>query len=212
MQKQIIIGVLTLGLMTVMTESAVSQQWAIKADFAESCSCNPACPCLFGSSPTLGHCDSNGLIEIKEGNYGDVRLDGLSVVYSARLGEWINYYVSEGATDEQVKAAALLIAALFDFPADMKVLKTKKVTVSVERTSTKVKFSVPASVVEIEMMEGRDGKPIKIRNLSAPYTIGYKQYKSITNSHHSKDKEFSYSGTNGFTSRIEASGKVITKK
>lgn len=49
-----------------------------------------------------------------------------------------------------------------------------------------VKFSVPDSTVEIEMMEGRDGNPIR---------------------NHSKNKEFSYSETHGPTSKIDTSSK-----
>ena len=89
----------------------------------------------------------------------------------------------------------------------MKVLSTEKVPISIERSETKVKFSVPASTVEIEIMKGRDGKPIQIRNLPAARLVDYTQYKSITNSHKSKDKEFSYAGTNGLTSKVDTSSK-----
>lgn len=207
MQKSIIVLALALGLLAGMSASAWAQQWAIKADMAESCSCNPACPCLFGSAPTLGHCDANGLLEIKEGHYGDVILDGISVVYTGRLGGWMKYYVSEDATDEQVKAVEPFMMKLYGLPADTKVLSSEKVPVSVERTETRVKFSVPASAVEIEMMEGQDGKPITIQNLPFPFNKGYTQYKSITNSHKSKDKEFSYSGSNGMVLKMDASSK-----
>lgn len=207
MKKQIVITMLALGIIATMALSAGAQQWAIKGDRVKSCSCNAACPCPFGSSPTLGHCDSVELVEIKEGYYGDVRLDGISVVNTHRFKEWVKYYVSENATDEQVKAVEPLMAVVLEHPAKEKVLSTEKVPVSIERTATKVKFSVPASTVEIEIMKGRDGKPIKIQNLPGSYNIDYTQYKSITLSHHSKDKEFSYSGTNGATSKIEAMSK-----
>lgn len=207
MQKRIIIWILALGLLTTMAVSARGQQWAIKGDRVVSCSCNSACPCMFGSSPTLGHCDGVELVEIKEGHYGNVRLDGISVVITLRLREWVKYYVNENATDEQVKVVGSLVAALMPGFAKMKVLSTEKAPISIERTETKVKFSVPSSAVEIEMMKGRDGKPIKIQNLPASFYIDYTQYKSITIGHHSKDKEFSYSGTHGATSKIEAMGE-----
>ena len=207
MKVQIIILILAVGIMAAMAVSVSAQDWAIKGDYTESCSCNPTCPCHFGSPPTLGHCEGTGLLEIKEGHYGDVRLDGKSVVSALRVGEWVKYYVSEDATDEQVKAVGPLMAALFGYPAEMKVLSTEKVPVSIERSETKVKFSVPASTVEIEIMKGRDGKPIQIRNLPAVHLVDYTQYKSITNSHKSKDKEFSYAGTNGLTSKVDASSK-----
>ena len=207
MKNQITIYMLILGLIAAMVPFATAQQWAIRADYAESCSCKLTCPCHFASSPTLGHCEVNGLLEIRDGHYGDVSLNAISVVFAARPGEWAKYYISEDATDEQVKAVEPLMAELFKFFADTKVLSTEKVPVSVERTATRVKFSVPASTVEIEMMKGRDGKPIKIENLPAPYLVDYTQYKSITNSHDSKDKKFSYSGTNGLISKVNITSK-----
>lgn len=206
MQRQIMTWGIALALIAVMASSAVAQEWAIQADFTNSCSCNVGCPCLFESPPTLGHCDENSLLEIKSGHFDGVRLDGISVVSTGRGGEWAKYYVSDDATDEQVEAAVQLMKAVLDVPDGMEVLAVEKVPVSVERSASKVKFSVPASTVEIEMMMGRDGKPIRIQNLPATYATGHTQYKSITNSHKSDDKEFAYSGTNGFTSKIDAQG------
>jgi len=41
--------------------------------------------------------------------------------------------------------------------------------ISAERTSVNVKLSVPASSVEIEIMEGLGSKPIKVENLPLPF-------------------------------------------
>jgi hypothetical protein len=212
MKKQIIIGVMALALMAAMSASAGSEEWAIKADYTGSCSCNPACPCVFGSPPTLGHCDDVGLFEIKQGHYGDVSLDGISLVATSRFGEWVKFSISKDATDEQVKAAIKLIAAIGFLPPSAKVLSTEKVTISIERTADKIKFSVPSTTVEIEMMKGLNGKPIKIQNLPAqnlpfPRLIDHTQYKSITLNHDSEDKKYSYSGTNGFTAKIDTTSK-----
>ncbi len=212
MKKQMIVLMLASFITVAMTASVVAQDWAIKADYTESCSCNPACPCLFGSPSTLGYCEGNSLIEIKEGHYGDVSLDGISVVTALSLGKWVKLYVSENATDKQAKAAVELIKLdqTFGllFSGDTKILSQEKVPVAIEKTSTNIKFSVPASMVEIEMMKGRDGKPIKIQNLPVPYMNDHTQYKSITVSHKSEDKEFKHSGTNGLTAKIETAGKI----
>jgi hypothetical protein len=133
MYKQIIVSLLALVLVATVPASAGGKDWAVKGDFAESCSCLPACPCHFGSSPTLGHCDGAALLEITEGNYGDVRLDGITVVTIERVGEWMKYYVSENATDEQVKTVEPLMGALLGFPTDMKLLSIEKAPVSVEQ-------------------------------------------------------------------------------
>src|SRR5262249_39756130 len=38
------------------------------------------CPCNFAQPPTTGECEGILAWHIREGNYGDVRLDGLSVM------------------------------------------------------------------------------------------------------------------------------------
>ena len=60
--------------------SAAGTAWSIKADYTDACSCAPSCPCLFGSGPTLGHCEGITLVEIESGHYGDVGLDGIKVL------------------------------------------------------------------------------------------------------------------------------------
>jgi hypothetical protein len=212
MKSQIRILVLAIFIVGIFAASVIAQDWAIKADYTESCSCNPVCPCLFGSPSTLGYCEGNNLIEIKEGHYGDVKLDGVSMVTAFSLGKWLKLYVSENATDEQAKALAELVKLEgtfgFIYSGKSEILSQENAPISIEKTPESVKFAVPASTVEIEMMKGWEGKPITIQNLAVPFMRDYTQYKSVTTSHESKDKEFAHSGTNGLTARIEASGKM----
>ncbi len=42
---------ISVGILTYQT-AALTDNWAIKAEIAESCSCDPTCPCMFGSPPT----------------------------------------------------------------------------------------------------------------------------------------------------------------
>lgn len=55
-------------------------QWWMKGDWFDVCSCNIACPCEFAQPPTNNTCEGVLAYHIREGTYGDVRLDGLSVV------------------------------------------------------------------------------------------------------------------------------------
>lgn len=212
MKNQITLWVAGVFIMGIMAATATAQDWSIQADYTESCSCNPACPCLFGSPSTRGYCEGNNLIEIKKGHYKDVTLDGISVVTAFSLGKWLRLYVSENATEAQAKAVLDLLKLDRTFGmiygGGSKILSREKAPVFVEKTSTTVKFSVPASVVEIEMMIGWEGNPIKIQNLPAPFMTDHTQYKSVTLTHKSQGKEFSHTGTNGLTSRIHASGEL----
>jgi hypothetical protein len=205
-----LIGMAVLAFMAAAVTVEGAEEWAVKGDYAESCNCKPTCPCYFGSPPTHSHCDAAMWIEIKEGHYGDVRLEGISSIAVFRLGKWVEFYVSDNANDDQVKAAQKLLETVFaeNFPpAGTGVLSTEKAPISVERTESSLKFSVPTTTVEIEMMKGLEGKPIKIQNLPLDWTKELLQYKSITLSHNSKNKKFSYSGTNGFVAKLEASSK-----
>ncbi len=89
---------------------------------------------------------------------------------------------------------------------DVEVLTLEKVAISVERTDSRVKFTAPALTVEIRAIKGMDGTPIKIHNLPDSDLVDYAQYKSVENSHKSPKVSFHYSGTNGFTSRLDARG------
>src|SRR6266446_10704901 len=54
--------------------------WRIKADYLENCNCDLLCPCLFAVAPTEGDCNVPIAYHIREGHYGTVQLDDLTVV------------------------------------------------------------------------------------------------------------------------------------
>jgi hypothetical protein len=190
-------------------EAARNTAWSIKADYTDACSCQPSCPCLFGSAPTLGHCEGVTLVEIESGHYGEVGLDGVKVLAVYRGGNWIKFYVTDEADEAQTEAAVKLLPTFEDFFAIENVLEVKNVPLSVERSAERMKISTPNTTAEIEVMKGKNGKPIKIENLPspgfpAPPFLDHTQYRSIIIKHEGEDKQFEYSGTNGFTARIEA--------
>ena len=187
---------------------SLNSAWSVKADYTDTCCCQPTCPCLFGSGPTLGYCDGVTLIEIERGHYGDVRLDGVKVLAVYRGGSWIKFYVTDEADKVQTEAAVKLLPAFEDFFAVDNVLEVKNVPISVERSAERMRIVTPNTTAEIVVMKGKNGKPIKIANLPspdfpAPPFLDHTQYRSVTLKHDAKDKQFEYSGTNGFTARIE---------
>ena len=54
--------------------------WEIQADELVTCNCAYGCPCQFNALPTRGNCEALASFEIKEGHFGDTRLDGLRSV------------------------------------------------------------------------------------------------------------------------------------
>lgn len=65
-----------------MESSSTAQipSWHLKADYVETCNCDYGCPCNFDAFPSNGFCRALVLYHIREGNYGDIKLDGLDVV------------------------------------------------------------------------------------------------------------------------------------
>jgi hypothetical protein len=55
-------------------------QWHVVGDWFDVCRCDIPCPCEFAQPPTDNWCEGVLAWNIREGNYGDVRLDGLSLI------------------------------------------------------------------------------------------------------------------------------------
>lgn len=183
---------------------AAGDTWTILADVAESCSCEIPCPCNFGR-PTDLTCHGSRLIQIRTGSVGGLDLAGVSFVVTFEMGKWTKIYVDESHTDAQQAAfEAALDTAFAGFKKLMRAQSSGPLTVI--RSDDTLRFSVPESTVEIKRMSGLDGKPITIANLPSPFFHGYTQYESVVHAHASADAEWSYAGTNGFTSQMIAKG------
>jgi len=55
-------------------------KWKLDGDWFDVCKCNIPCPCEFAQTPTFGDCDGILVWHVRKGTYGDVALDGLSVL------------------------------------------------------------------------------------------------------------------------------------
>jgi hypothetical protein len=185
---------------------AAEPNWHLTATVAESCSCTVSCPCNFGGQPNRTPCEGNRLIAIKSGHYENVDLSGVAFLVTFDRGNWSKIYVSDRVTDAQMAAVdALLPIAFAGFHQGM--LSLAKAPLTMDITEKRVRFSGPESSVDMEVMTGFGGKPVKVLNLPNPAYQDYTQYKSITHTHSSNKTTFSHSGTNGFTSTMEVGSK-----
>ena len=85
--------------------------WEIKGRELVNCTCEYGCNCQFNALPDKGHCHAVAGIQIDEGHYGKVRLDGLRI---AAIFKWPGAihegnaeaiaFVDEGASPEQREA------------------------------------------------------------------------------------------------------------
>ncbi|MFQ5912190.1 MAG: DUF1326 domain-containing protein [Nitrospinota bacterium] len=51
--------------------------WSMKGKHVKNCNCAFGCPCDFNARPTYGPCEGMYAMEIDQGHFGDVSLDGL---------------------------------------------------------------------------------------------------------------------------------------
>jgi hypothetical protein len=83
--------------------------WRLAGDWFDICSCDIPCPCEFAQAPTNNACEGMLAWHVREGRYGDVRLDGLNVLAlgafegnlwageaKARMGMFIDERADEG--------------------------------------------------------------------------------------------------------------------
>lgn len=54
--------------------------WHLSGDWFDVCKCSVPCPCIFAQAPTYGDCEGVLAYHIKNGNYGDTKLDGLNAL------------------------------------------------------------------------------------------------------------------------------------
>lgn len=176
--------------------------WHITATVAESCSCAVSCSCNFGGNPNRMPCEGNRLISITTGHFGDVDLAGVAFLVTFEMRSWSKIYVSDKVSPQQNAAVeALLPIAFAGFRNGM--LSLEQAPITMEITDTRVRFRGPESAVDMEVMKGFGGQPVKILNLPNPAYQDYTQFKSTSHTHASTGHSWSHSGTNGFVSTMD---------
>jgi hypothetical protein len=55
-------------------------QWHVEGDWFDVCRCDIPCPCEFAQAPTDNWCQGVLAWHIREGHYGNIRLDSLSLI------------------------------------------------------------------------------------------------------------------------------------
>ena len=77
----------------------MADQWMIRGTEFGNCNCNWGCPCQFNSPSTYGKCEAVLSGEIEEGNFNDVKLDGLKFVL---LLKWPGEIKDGGGTEQAI--------------------------------------------------------------------------------------------------------------
>jgi hypothetical protein len=103
-------------------------QWHVAGDWFDVCRCNISCPCAFAQPPTDNWCEGVMGYHIREGNYGDVRLDGLSLmgllafegnVWAGETQLSLGLFIDERADEHQREALQMVFGGQAGgWPAD----------------------------------------------------------------------------------------------
>jgi hypothetical protein len=103
-------------------------QWHVAGEWFDVCRCDVPCPCEFAQAPTDNWCQAVLAWHIHEGHYGDVSLDGLSVIAVAEFegnlwaGETkatMGLFLDEQADEQQRESLQMLFGGQAGgFPAD----------------------------------------------------------------------------------------------
>ncbi len=193
--------------------ATTESEWALKGIWSDTCSCKISCPCLFGSGPTEAFCEGSSLLEVEEGHYGGIEIDGLTAMVTYRVGAGARIYVADTSTSKQADAIASVIPLAVPFLGMGPIETVEVVPLSVERTETMLKYAAPESTVELEIVMGANGEPIRIANLPVkglpfPESHDHTQYRSVLSKHDSESHDFEWSGRNGFVSKVDRAGDL----
>ncbi len=205
----VVVGMGAFAAWSATTES----DWALKGSWSDTCSCKVSCPCFFGSEPTEAFCEGSSLFEVEEGHYGGVEIDGLTAVVTYRAAKWTRIYVVDTATPEQVDAVASVIPLAVPFLGMGPIETVEVVPLSVERTEAMLKYAAPESEVELEIVMGANGEPIRLANLPMkglpfPEIHDHTQYRAVRSKHDSDAHHFEWSGRSGFVSKVDRAGDL----
>lgn len=176
-----------------MTETTTVPQWHVAGSWFDVCKCTIPCPCSFAQAPTYGDCDGVLAWHIREGNYGDVRLDGLNVLMLGSFvgNVWANehsdayaaVFIDENADERQREALETVFGGQAGgwpgefvemFRPEMRGMEYGPVRVTVDDDLATWKAEVPGRVTaQAEALTGPttpEGARVEVHNLPGSET------------------------------------------
>lgn len=154
--------------------SEKKNHWMIRGALTEACTCAVPCTCNFGDGPSPhSYCWPFYSYHIREGYYGDVKLDGLHFG-SADLGGGRTMFIDERATEQQRAALRHIIARMIvRVPADEAEAKMKEMASQIRYTAVRQEYNERSNRLEVaglgefaaDYIMGLDkSQPVVVRN------------------------------------------------
>jgi hypothetical protein len=204
---------------------ATQTSWRMSGDVMEACSCATTCPCNFGSDPTPLPCEVVIGWRIQDGNYGNTRLDGLSVVLYGRIpgnvfqGNWtVGVYLDQRASQPQAQALGDIFAGnAGGWPAMLSslignLLPPKQVPIQFQTVDGEHSITIPG-LLEVgservpNPLPGQPPLDPKVSNLAVPFYSGpVSVRRSRTLRLSDPGMNFQYAGRSSLVGQFDYSG------
>ena len=204
---------------------ATQTLWRMRGDVMEACSCATTCPCNFGSDPTPLPCEVVIGWRIQDGNYGNTRLDGLSVVLYGRIpgnvfqGNWtVGVYLDQRASQPQAQALGDIFAGnAGGWPAMLSslignLLPPKQVPIQFQTVDGEHNITIPG-LLEVgservpNPLPGQPPLDPKVSDLAVPfYTGSVNVRRSRTLRLSDPGMSFQYTGRSSLVGQFDYSG------
>jgi hypothetical protein len=198
-------------------------KWSIEGEYFEGCTCNPGCPCLFGSEPTHNNtCKIAGVFRILKGSYGQYTLDGQTVVgitdLTARPDKnWIVFCLDDKASAVQKNALLDIFQnTVFSFakvPQDRITVRHLPIQVESSEWNKKIRAGNMLAL-DVEMLRGTgdSNKPTQIVNKnfsiwSKEFDITLDMGKATTHRFNEENYGWNYDGRSGFATKFKFAGE-----
>ncbi len=221
LRNRIFLPLLVAAIMFIGISSTVlaGPSWSIEGEYFEGCTCNPGCPCLFGSEPTHNKtCKITGVFHIHKGKYGQYILDGQTVIgitdLTARPDEnWIIFYINKkGASGAHGKA---LLDIFRDHVFGFANVPPERITVrylpiEIESSKWSKKASIADNLtLDVEILRGKGDPDKPTRIVNKNFSIWANEFdttldmgKAVTHRFHEGNQKWNYDGRSGFATKF----------
>ena len=222
--KSILTQIAAVGLIQSAARAAEEPAWSIEGKMISADSCGPDCHCIIGGPPDGGLCKFLALCQADNGQYGEVKLDGvkfglagefaLKVVGQPIKHTFVAYYIDSGASADQKEALRKLFTGP-SFAAQGQAAEVKEVAINFENLDAfgQVGKKVSATVGELGKVEvtpiagGTDPtKPLAVDNEAEPGLKWTALGKTSNSFYRSAGKDYKFEGTSGESHRFAFKG------
>jgi hypothetical protein len=200
----------------------MAERWKLTGTYFEACTCDVACPCTFLSAPTTGDCTALAGWHIENGNFTNVKLDGLNVALALYSPghmletKWrVALYLDETASEEQKNALTQIYTGQAGghmsnlVPLIGEVLGISSVPIVYESNKKQRRLKIgEVGETEVEAIQDQSGADVTINNAPLGIAPGYPLVvaKSKKLSYKDYGLECEISGKNGFYSPFTYQG------